>query len=184
MKMTMFNASCPFEIGDKVRDSGAGKMRTITDIVCLHYVRNGQVEFLFELDNSGDFVKIITEKFPTQHFAGNPVAHRRRLRRFTQRTPAGASLVLDNPQNDIEAAEQVQKKFKGALNLLADFEDLGFTPQEMKTDVKEVCAILHKYPICTADFMAIAEFCAETALHNDSLRRFLQFALKEYHERV
>lgn len=106
------------------------------------------------------------------------------MQRFTQRTPAGASLVLDNPQNDIEAAEQVQKKFKGALNLLADFEDLGFTPQEMKTDVKEVCDILHKYPVTTADFMAIAEFCAETALHNDSLRRFLQFALKEYRERV
>lgn len=107
-----------------------------------------------------------------------------KTQRFTQRTQAGASLILDNPQNDVEAAAQIQEKFRAALNLLADFEDLGFTPQEMKTDVKEVCAILHKFPVCTADILIIAEFCAETALRNDSLRRFLQFALKVYHERV
>ena len=107
-----------------------------------------------------------------------------KTQRFTQRTPAGASLILDNPQNDVEAAAQIQEKFRAALNLLADFEDLGSTPQEMKTDVKEVCAILHKFPVCTADILTIAEFCAETALRNDSLRRFLQFTLKVYHERV
>lgn len=181
MKMAIFNARCPFEIGDRVMYRGTGKTKTITDIVCMHYVRSGRVEFLFELDNSGDFIKIASEERPA---AGSPVKHNRRLQRFTQRTPAGASLILDNPQNDVEAAAQVQKKFKGALNLLADFEDLEFTPGEMKTDVKEVCDILHKYPVCTADFKAIAEFCTETALHNDGLRNFLQFALKEYRERV
>lgn len=51
-----------------------------------------------------------------------------KTQRFTQRTPAGASLILDNPQNDVEAAAQIQEKFRAALNLLADFEDLGFTP--------------------------------------------------------
>lgn len=181
MKMAIFNARCPFEIGDKVIDGGTGRKKTITDIVCMHYVRSGRVEFLFELDNSGNLVKILSEERPE---AGSPVEHNRRLQRFTQRTPAGASLVLDNPKNDVEAATQVQKKFKGALNLLADFEDLEFTPGEIKTDVKEICDILHKYPVSTADFKAIAEFCAETALHNDGLRRFLQFALKEYRERV
>lgn len=107
-----------------------------------------------------------------------------KMQRFTQRTPAGASLILDNPQNDVEAAAQIQEKFRAALNLLADFEDLGFTPKEIKTDVKEVCDILHKYPVSTADFMAIAEFCTETALHNYGLRNFLQFALNEYRKRV
>lgn len=181
MKMAIFNARCPFEIGDKVIDGGTGRKKTITDIVCMHYVRNGRVEFLFEFDNSGNLVKILSEESPA---AGSPVKHNRRLQRFTQRTPAGASLILDNPQNDVEAAAQVQRKFKGALNLLADFEDLEFTPGEIKTDVKEVCDILHKYPVSTADFMAIAEFCTETALHNDGLRNFLQFALKEYQKRV
>lgn len=181
MKMAIFNARCPFEIGDKVIDGGTGRKKTITDIVCMHYVRNGRVEFLFEFDNSGNLVKILSEERPA---AGSPVAHNRRLQRFTQRTPAGVSLVLDNPKNDVEAAAQVKKKFKGALNLLADFEDLEFTPEEMETDVKEVCAILHKYPVSTADFIAIAEFCTETALHNDGLQRFLQFALKEYQKRA
>lgn len=179
MKMAMFNASCPFEIGDKFL--GKGKIRTITDIVCMHYVRSGRVEFLFELDNNGELVKLLSEDRPTTE---SPIEHNRRLQRFTQRTPAGASLILDNPKNDVEAAEQVKKKFKGALNLLADFEDLEFTPGELKMDVKEICAILHKYPVCTDDFMAIAEFCTETALHNDGLRNFLQFALKEYRKRV
>lgn len=181
MKMAIFNARCPFEIGDKVIDGGTGRKKTITDIVCMHYVRGGRVEFLFELDNSGKLVKILSEERPA---AGNPVKNNRRLQRFTQRTPEGASLVLENPKNSFEAAAEVQKKFKGALNLLADFEDLEFTPGEIKTDVKEICAILHRHPVCTDDFKAIAEFCTETALHNDGLRRFLQFALNEYHKRV
>lgn len=181
MKMAIFNARCPFEIGDKVIDGGTGRKRTITDIVCMHYVRSGRVEFLFELDHSGNLVKILSEENPA---AGSPINYNRRLQRFTQRTPEGASLVLENPQNSFEATAEVQKKFKGALNLLADFEDLQFTPGEIKTDVKEVCDILHKYPVSTADFMAIAEFCTETALHNDGLRNFLQFALKEYQKRV
>lgn len=56
MKMTAFNATCPFEIGDKIRDAVTGAQRTITDIACVHYIKAGRIDFLFELDNSGHFV--------------------------------------------------------------------------------------------------------------------------------
>lgn len=56
MKMTAFNATCPFEIGDRIRDAVTGAQRTITDIACVHYVKSGRIDFLFELDNSGKFV--------------------------------------------------------------------------------------------------------------------------------
>lgn len=39
MKMRAFNATCPFEIGDKIRDVATGAQRTITDIVCVHYIK-------------------------------------------------------------------------------------------------------------------------------------------------
>lgn len=58
MKMTAFSATCPFEIGDKIRDAATGAQRTITDIVCVHYLKSGRIDFLFELDNSGNFVAL------------------------------------------------------------------------------------------------------------------------------
>lgn len=57
MVTAQFNAFCPFEIGDKVQDI-TGRFRTITDIACIHYVRTGKVEFRFELDHSGRYVRI------------------------------------------------------------------------------------------------------------------------------
>ena len=61
MKMRAFNATCPFEIGDKIRDVATGAQSTITDIVCVHYIKNGQINFLFELDNSGHFVILVKQ---------------------------------------------------------------------------------------------------------------------------
>lgn len=61
MKMTTFNATCPFEIGDKIRDAVTGAQRTITDIACVHYIKAGRIDFLFELDNSGRFVILIKQ---------------------------------------------------------------------------------------------------------------------------
>lgn len=75
MKFTAFNATCPFEIGDKiktrklVREDMAARahlspatvveeVHTITDIVCMNYVRSGKTEFLYELDDSGKLVRL------------------------------------------------------------------------------------------------------------------------------
>lgn len=54
MKVTQFNAYCPLEIGDKIKDT-AGAVHEVTDIACVHYVRAGKVEFRFELDRSGQY---------------------------------------------------------------------------------------------------------------------------------
>ena len=61
MKFVAFNAKCPLEIGDKVRIKDSNQEYTITDICCVHYVKSCQVEFRFELDNSGQYVGM---KFP------------------------------------------------------------------------------------------------------------------------
>ena len=69
MKYAEFNAVCPFEIGDKIgmrknacavggRTLDVIVERAITDIVCMHYLKTGAVQFLFELDNSGKLVSI------------------------------------------------------------------------------------------------------------------------------
>ena len=44
-------------------------------------------------------------------------------KRFTQWTENGASLKLDNPQNDEQARKQLMEKFKLACNRLAELED-------------------------------------------------------------
>ena len=54
MQAVTFVASCPFEIGDKIR---AGKrVHIITDIVCMHHVKSGEIKFLYELDDSRKLV--------------------------------------------------------------------------------------------------------------------------------
>ena len=58
MQLTAFNAKCPLEIGDRVRIQANGRMETITDIACLHYIRSGRVEFCYEFDNSGSYMPI------------------------------------------------------------------------------------------------------------------------------
>lgn len=61
MRIAAFRAMCPYEIGDKIktRQNGREEVHTITDIVCAHYLKSNQVEFLFELDNSGRLVYIV-----------------------------------------------------------------------------------------------------------------------------
>ena len=58
MKFAAFNARCPFELGDKIRDE-AGREHTITDIVALHSMKEMQVRFVYELDNSGKLVNLM-----------------------------------------------------------------------------------------------------------------------------
>lgn len=86
MKLAAFNATCPFEIGDKiktrklVREDMAERahlspakvieeVHTITDIVCEHSVKHGTVTFLYELDNSGKLVHIAAAPRPEQREA-------------------------------------------------------------------------------------------------------------------
>lgn len=58
MKFAAFNARCPFELGDKIRDE-AGREHTITDIVALHSMKTMTVRFVYELDNSGKLVNLV-----------------------------------------------------------------------------------------------------------------------------
>lgn len=58
MKFAAFNARCPFELGDKIRDE-AGREHTITDIVALHSMKEMKVRFVYELDNSGKLVNLV-----------------------------------------------------------------------------------------------------------------------------
>lgn len=86
MKLAAFNATCPFEIGDKIKSRRRVKpgeaetfrldpaavveeVHTITDIVCVHSVKNGTVTFLYELDNSGKLVHIAATPRPEQREA-------------------------------------------------------------------------------------------------------------------
>lgn len=75
MKYTAFQARSPFEIGDEIKTRRRAtpgeaeafgldpaqiveEVHTITDIVCMNYVRSGKTEFLYELDNSGKLVRV------------------------------------------------------------------------------------------------------------------------------
>ena len=61
MKFVVFNAKCPFEIGDKVILEKKGVM-TITDISCIHFLRSGEIEFRYELDNSKKYILLEVNK--------------------------------------------------------------------------------------------------------------------------
>jgi hypothetical protein len=61
MQFSAFNAICPFEIGDKVKNLD-DKILTITDIAVVHYVRQKKVDFMYEFDNSGKYQGIRTEE--------------------------------------------------------------------------------------------------------------------------
>ncbi|SHJ74868.1 hypothetical protein [Tepidibacter formicigenes] len=58
MQIATFNATCPFEIGDKVKEANTGEVKRITDIACVHYLKTGKVEFRYELDGSGNYIQI------------------------------------------------------------------------------------------------------------------------------
>lgn len=62
MQVAVFNAKCPFEIGDRIEDRRTGAVRTITDIACIHYIKTGKVEFRYELNGSGQYNEIIIPK--------------------------------------------------------------------------------------------------------------------------
>jgi hypothetical protein len=54
MQLSAFNAFCPFELGDKVRDI-SGAEHTITDIASIHSLKKQTVEFVYEFDNCGQY---------------------------------------------------------------------------------------------------------------------------------
>jgi hypothetical protein len=58
MQVAAFNATCPVEIGDVIKDANTGRVATITDIACIHYVKAGKIEFRYELDGSGQYIGI------------------------------------------------------------------------------------------------------------------------------
>lgn len=75
MKLAAFNATCPFEIGDKIKSRRRVKpgeaetfrldpaavveeVRTITDVVCQHSTQTGETVFLYELDGRGPLVRL------------------------------------------------------------------------------------------------------------------------------
>lgn len=75
MKLAAFNATCPFEIGDKIKirreirgelakrfhlipATVVEEVHTITDIVCVHSVKNGTVTFMYELDGREPLVRL------------------------------------------------------------------------------------------------------------------------------
>ena len=60
MQAVTFEASCPFEIGDKIQTGK--RVHTITDIVCMHHVKNREIKFLYELDNNRKLVFLALAK--------------------------------------------------------------------------------------------------------------------------
>ena len=61
MDLAAFTATCPYEIGDKLKTDD-GNICTITDIACIHYLKYGTVEFRYELDNSGKYISFEVQK--------------------------------------------------------------------------------------------------------------------------
>lgn len=66
MKMVEFNATCPYEIGDKINavkeingQMFSAGVATITDIACVHYIKSGKIVFVYELDNCGKYVPMV-----------------------------------------------------------------------------------------------------------------------------
>lgn len=65
MQHVYFTAACPYEVGDLVQNAKTGAMHFITDIACIHYMclsRPNKVEFRYELDNSGQYVRLEVQR--------------------------------------------------------------------------------------------------------------------------
>jgi hypothetical protein len=59
MKYAAFDATSPFEIGDKVIIDGCrGETVEITDIACIYYVKSRKVEFRYSLNNSKNYLPL------------------------------------------------------------------------------------------------------------------------------
>jgi hypothetical protein len=76
MKFAAFNATCPYEIGDKIQTYAASntpsdkqinimgvnlnlETHEITNIASIHLIKTGRVFFKYELDNSGTYVNLL-----------------------------------------------------------------------------------------------------------------------------
>jgi hypothetical protein len=57
MQFSAFSAFCPFEIGDKVKDI-SGNVLEITDIASVHCLKKQTVGFVYEFNNSGQYMDI------------------------------------------------------------------------------------------------------------------------------
>ncbi|MBP3577482.1 MAG: hypothetical protein J6K15_05155 [Lachnospiraceae bacterium] len=87
MVKAAFKAVCPLEIGDAVAMvpgdtenimylphgaavivAGPVEMHTVTDIAAVHYLKNGAVQFQYELDNNGKY-RPYTVKMPVMQYA-------------------------------------------------------------------------------------------------------------------
>lgn len=62
MVQSAFVARCPYEIGDTIiayhHGTGREELKVITDIVCVHSLKKGTVEFLYELDGRNPLVHL------------------------------------------------------------------------------------------------------------------------------
>ena len=65
MQFASFKARCPAQVGDRVvvRETTPAGMsvtreRVVTDIAITHFVREGRIEFSYELDNSHKYVRL------------------------------------------------------------------------------------------------------------------------------
>lgn len=89
MQMAAFKAVCPLELGDKVavkepqaagvREAyylpdghavvlcGAVTLHTVTDIATLHFLKNHDVSFMYELDGSGRY-EALTVRMPIKEY--------------------------------------------------------------------------------------------------------------------
>lgn len=90
MKMAAFKAVCPLELGDTVAVttskaagepkeayylpdvhmvilSGAVSIHKVTDILTLHFLKNSDVSFMYELDGSGRY-EPLTVKTPIKEY--------------------------------------------------------------------------------------------------------------------
>ena len=90
MKMAAFKAVCPLELGDTVAVtapkaagepkeayylpdghmvilSGAVSIHKLTDILTLHFLKNSDVSFMYELDGSGRY-EPLTVKMPIKEY--------------------------------------------------------------------------------------------------------------------
>lgn len=90
MKAEFFKAVCPLEIGDTVAikttkdgetkealylpqgctviTTAAVALHKVTDIATLHYLKKGETQFLYELDDCGKY-EPLTVKVPVREFA-------------------------------------------------------------------------------------------------------------------
>ncbi len=64
------------------------------------------------------------------------------MKRLTIRTPKGAALKMnDTYQSEAEAKDDLMRKYRIAIERLADYEDMGLTPEEVAELVKRTTRV-------------------------------------------